>query len=366
VLTEYDPVADVSHANGTVKAFTATDDGDGNVTVTFEQGIIENPQVNAIEVVNVSDSGGSATASADVAVTPNSGTDASTFGSGSFQITNTGDQEITDVSFDLSTGTFTDMVFDPDGTAGDSGAKGFTVDSGVGGTTTGTFTQPHNGVDGDDGYDGLDVSFTDFGSGETFAFSVDSDPTSIKGGGSTGAAGAVSGLELSRSTVTVTYADGTTQTTQLFGDGSGGGAQATAKAGLAGAPALGVDGVTLDGTALDPQHDAATVTDASQTVTVSGPSGATVQLLHVEGQLELVDASGYDLESYEANTAEQVSYQTVTLDSNGQATVDVTLTNTTSTDAEGGYNHFVATLEDGDGDTGGVSNVVVLKLEASA
>ena len=51
VLTNYDPVADVGHATGTMKSFAVTDDGDGNVTVTFDQGAAENPQVNAIEIV---------------------------------------------------------------------------------------------------------------------------------------------------------------------------------------------------------------------------------------------------------------------------------------------------------------------------
>jgi hypothetical protein len=57
VLTEYDPVQDVGHATGTVKAFTVTDDGDGTVTITFTPGAAENPQVNAIEIVETSNGG---------------------------------------------------------------------------------------------------------------------------------------------------------------------------------------------------------------------------------------------------------------------------------------------------------------------
>ncbi|MDR9382563.1 MAG: malectin domain-containing carbohydrate-binding protein, partial [Natronomonas sp.] len=49
VLAEYDPVADVGHANGAMKSVTIT--SDGTVDVDFEQGPMENPQVNAIEIV---------------------------------------------------------------------------------------------------------------------------------------------------------------------------------------------------------------------------------------------------------------------------------------------------------------------------
>ena len=260
------------------------------------------------------------------------------------------------------------MVFDPQGTAGDSGAKGFTPDSGESAVgPTGSFAAPHNGQNADDGYDELTVDFDNFDGGESFAFSTDIDPTSIKNAEGTGAAGSVSGLELAGATVTVEYADGTTQTTQLFADGSNGGSQATAKADLADAPTLGAEGVSLDTDALDAQHSAATVSEASQTITVSGPADATVELLRVEGQLELANqAEGYNLEDYEANTAENVEYQTVQLDSNGQATVGVTLTDSSSSGAEGGFNHFVAAVQDGDGDTGATSNVVVLKLDESS
>jgi hypothetical protein len=57
VLTQYDPVQDVGHATGTVKAFTVTEDGDGTVTISFDPGAAENPQVNAIEIVETGSSG---------------------------------------------------------------------------------------------------------------------------------------------------------------------------------------------------------------------------------------------------------------------------------------------------------------------
>jgi hypothetical protein len=51
VLTQYDPVADVGHATGTTKTVTVTDDGDGTLSIAFEQGAAENPAVRAIEIV---------------------------------------------------------------------------------------------------------------------------------------------------------------------------------------------------------------------------------------------------------------------------------------------------------------------------
>ena len=51
VLTNYDPVADVGHTNGTVQSFTVTEDGDGTLTITFDQGAAENPLVRAIEIL---------------------------------------------------------------------------------------------------------------------------------------------------------------------------------------------------------------------------------------------------------------------------------------------------------------------------
>jgi hypothetical protein len=316
---------------------------------------------------------GGTTGSADISITPNSGIDASTYNAGSFQIENTGQTEITSVTFDLSTAAFPDIVFDPSGEAGDQGAKGFTPDSGANsvGLIQGSVSQPHNGQNNDEGYDQLTITFDDFQPGESFAFSIDNDPVSIKGAGGqqSSHAGPISGLELAGATVTVEYGDGSSQQTGLFGDGSDGGSQATAKTDGPQAPTItGVEGVSLDDTALDSRHSAATVSQAEQTVTVSGPADATVSLLRIEGSLNLVDAPGYELEAYEANKALQVTEQTVDLGANGQATVDVTLTDSAGSVAsdDAGYNYFVATVEDGQGDTGLTSNIVVLEFDAAA
>jgi hypothetical protein len=315
----------------------------------------------------------SGSGSAEISVTPGGDIDASTYGADSFQIENVGEQEITSVTFDLSTAALPDVVFDPSGEAGDQGAKGFTPDSGAGsvGLVDGSVSEPHNGQNNDEGYDKLTVTFDDFEPDESFAFSVDNDPVSIKGAGGaqSSEAGPISGLELAGATVTVEYADGTSQQTSLFGDGSDGGSVAAAKDDVPQAPTItGVQGVTLDPTALDARHGAATVSEADQTVTVSGPAGGTVRLLRIEGSLNLVDAPGYELEPFEANRALQVAEQTVDLGADGQATVDVTLTDSTASvvSDDAGYNYLLAALEDGDGDAGLTSNTVVLEYDQDA
>jgi hypothetical protein len=382
-----------SDSDGSIASYSWDFDGDGQedatgqtATTTFSSAGDETVELTvtdddgatatATETVTVSEpTAGEASATIDV--TANSGVEASTYSGGSFVVTNTGEQNITSLSIDLSSATLPDMVFDPDGTAGDGAAKGLTIDDQSGGdgsvgvvsTADGdVFSQPHNGVNGSDGYDVLTIEFDDFEPGETVTFSADNDPTSIKGATiPSQEAGPVSGLELARATVTVEY-DSTTQTTQTIGDGSQGGAEAVADASVPTAPSLSIVGVTLDGNVLDARHSAATVTDASQTVTVSGPSGANVTLVRVEGELELSNVPdydgtpGYEIEDYEANKAEDVEYYSATVGSDGTVDVPVTLTNSTDV---GGLNYLVAVLEDGDG-AGLSSEVVVLELGESA
>jgi hypothetical protein len=364
VLSSYDIYSEVGSATATEKTYTV-EVTDGTLNVDFSV-VNDNAKISALTVEQLSSGddggGGSGAKSADVTVNENGGIDASTYNGGSIEVTNTGDQQLSSVTIDLSESLIPDSVFDPQGTAGDAGSKGLNVDSesgdGVGVVSTAdgdVFSQPHNGQNGDDGYDAMTVEFTDFDPGETVGFSVDIDPTAIKGASTTGGAGSVSGLELAGSAVTVGYADGSTQTTDLFGDGSQGGAQATANASVPGAPTLGVDGVSLQSTDF-PGHEAANVTNSSQTLTLGGPADATVQLLQVEASEPPSD--GYDLDDFEADTAESVSYQTVTLDSSGQATVSVTLSETN-------LNYFVAAVEDADGDTGQTSQSVVLNYSQS-
>ena len=161
------------------------------------------------------------------------------------------------------------------------------------------------------------MTFDDFAPGETFGFSIDNDPTSIKGMSAPGPndSGSVSGLELAGSTVTIEYADGTQQTGQPFGDGSKGGSKAVV---APDAPAaLGIEVLN--------QTTPSTVSEASQTVRITGEPGTEVQLMRVEGGL--YGDSLHDVDPFEANTAVAVEYYpTVTLDASGQADVSVVLT----------------------------------------
>jgi hypothetical protein len=312
----------------------------------------------------VGDDDPTGTTSADVTV--NSGTsniDASTFNGGSFEVTNTGDEPISSVEIDLSESAIPDAVFDPQGSAGDAGSKGLVIDSEVGGdgsvgvvstADADVFSQPRNGMNADDGYEVLTIGFDDFDPGETVAFSVDIDPTTIKNVDTTGGEGSVSGLELSGSAVTVSSSSATVSN-DLFTDGSQGGSQSSVTGDVPAAPTLGVDGDTLQSTDF-PAHQAATVSSASQTLTLSGPAGATVELLTVEASAPPSD--GYDVDAFEADNAEAVSTQTVTLDSNGQATVSVSL-------SESNLNYFQAAVQDGSGATGAVSQTVVLDVQTS-
>ena len=341
-------IAPQSGDAGTYTVEVTADDGNGGTATESFQLTVEAASAGAT--------------SADVTV--NAGTsniDASTFNGGSFEVTNTGDEPISSVEIDLSESAIPDAVFDPQGTAGDAGAKGLEIDSesgdGVGVVSTAdgdVFSQPQNGQDGSDGYKTMTIEFTDFDAGETVSFSVDIDPTTIKNVETTGGEGSVSGLELSGSAVTVSSSSATVSN-ELFTDGSQGGSQSSVTSDASGAPTLGVQGITLQSTDF-PSHQAATVSSSTQTLTLSGPADATVELLTVEASAPPSD--GYDVDAFEADNAEAVSSQTVTLDSNGQATVQVSL-------SESNLNYFQAAVQDGSGATGMVSQTVVLDVQTN-
>jgi len=371
VLSEYDIFAE---AGGAATAIVETINGievtDGALTLDFYLGPngSDNAKLSAVTVRT----SGATPGEAVLAVDAGEGIGATTYDTGSFEITNTGTASISTVVLDLRTAVLPDVVFDPDGTAGDEGAKGFVLDNnGTSGTVQADVSMPHNGVDGADGYDKLTINFSAFEPGESITFSIDNDPTSIKGGSGvqSGEAGPISGLELTGSTMTVTFGDGVTVENSLFGDGSAGGSQATADATAAPAPTIGVQGVSLAGTTLSPTHTAATVPNADQTIMINGPSGAPFTLLRVEGELNLEGVPiydgtpGYEVEEYEANTALVVEEYTGTLGTNGTAAVPVTLTN--STDA-GGLNYLIATTTDDEGETGRTSNTLVLEYDPTA
>ena len=369
-LEGYDIHADVGALNATTKTYTVeVTDGELNVNFTAD---VENPKVSAIEVASVGPDDGPTDGEATIAIDDGEGIGATTWDAESFEITNTGDEPIESITLDLQSAVLPDVVFDPDGTAGDQGAKGFVLNTnGTSGTIDATVSNPHNGVNGSDGYDTLTIEFGSFQPGESMTFEMDNDPTSIKGGSTvqSGEAGPISGLELSGSTMTAEFGDGSTVQTTLFSDGSAGGSQGVADATVASAPTIDVQDTSLEPTTLSPTHTAATVTDASQTVTVTGEPGASVTLLRIEGELTLDGVPdyggtpGYDVEAYEANTAIQVEEYTATVGTDGTVDVPVTLTNSS---ADGGLNYFIAVAADDEGETGLTSNTVVLRYDENA
>lgn len=281
---------------------------------------------------------------------------ASTYNSGSFRITNNsaGGQRISRITYDLSTGMMFDMVFDPDGVAGDMTAKPFTPDSGSVGTVTSTFNDSfHNGADDSEGYDQLQVDFSDFAPGDTFTFSIDVDPTSIKGTTSPGPgeAGSVSGMELSGARVRVEFDDGTTIINDIHRiDGSVTASQNNFRGSSLPAPIISVVG--LGGST------PADVVNANQVIHIAGPADAAVKLLRLEGALFEQPGGGYDIDPYETNTAIAVDEISTTLDAGGNADVPVTLTRA---GPESGINLIAAVLVDGDR-TGEQSDTIILRL----
>jgi hypothetical protein len=364
VVSEYDIFSEVGPLTATDKTYTV-EVTDGTLNVDFSA-TNDNAKISAITVEQLSVE--EQETSAEVAINPDSGVEASTYGGGSYQVTNTGDTNIQTLTLDLSETMLPDMVFDPFNTAGDDVGKEFTLDSGDVTVQNVEYTNFHNGVDNEAGYDTIVVTLSGFEPGETMTFSVDNDPTVIDTTDlGSQAAGPVSGLEITGGTVSVDSGSGPVEAT-IVGDGSAGGSMATVQEDTSESePSIGVQGVTLSSTTLSDRHSAATVPSASQTITISGaPANAEVTLLRVEGELNLNDVpEPYDLEEYEANDANQVQYYAATTDSNGEATVDVTLTDNPDTGVdESGLNYFTAWVVEPDGDTGPISNYAILQLNA--
>jgi hypothetical protein len=281
------------------------------------------------------------------------GLNSSTFTSGSFRITNDspGGQQIASVRFDLSTSLLPDLVFDPVGAAGDSLGKGFTVDANPGvGTIGHTFGGAHDG-----GFDALTATFTDFAPGETLTFSADVDPTSIRGSDppGPGESGSVSGLELTSATVTVTYEDGTFEAGRLFRTPGSLGESRVRLDGVGRA----VPSVAVVGVPTNP----ATITEPAQTVRVTGPPGATVRLLAVEGALFTagLPGGGFDIDAYEANSVVAVNEHAVTIGPGGSVDVPVTL----GTSVPNGGNHRLVAVVESAGAAGPTSGMIVVQFD---
>lgn len=308
-------------------------------------------------------------ASALIEITPGGALGASTYGGSSIQLSNTstGNVQITSVSIDLSTSILPDNVFDPVGTGGDATASCFTPNSGA--TAVGLvvptdacvdpFSVPRNG-----GYDVMSISFTEFDPAEQFFFTVDVDPNSIQGVPGAGGAGAVSGLELTGATITLTFSDGSTVVSSLYEDGSLGGGQAVVSANAPATPAISAVGITTSPSC---------VATANQTIEVSGTPGANVSLMVVDSRLYIQSgAAPFNVPdpTFYANEAMAKALYTGVVGPTGTVQIPVTLLETTGTPSgspDGGLNYIVAVLSDGpyavDQQVSMTSNVLVLKVD---
>ena len=308
------------------------------------------------------------TAAASLTVNSSAGsiTSSSTNTTGSFQLQNlsTGGQKIVSVTVDLSTAMLPDVVFDPDGTAGDTDGKAFQLDSFNGsGTPVGTFEAPHDGVGGADGYDVLRITCgpgVDFGNGNLLTFSADVDPTSVKGVPGPGPlhSASVSGLELIGATVTVTFNDGTVRKIRNAGLTGSSNTNKTSVGLLSPdnlpTPILSVPGkVSPFSTATQP------------TVRVAGLPGADVRVWTFNTALYLdgVAGGGYDIDPFEANSVIAYGITDAVIGASGFVDVPVTLSYSEET---GGINFVAAVLVDEiDGRRSSSSDILVIGYDPS-
>jgi hypothetical protein len=278
---------------------------------------------------------------------------ASVFGTGSFKIQNrsTGNVRIQSVTIDTRTAILPDLVFDPLGDGGNDVFKAFTPDAGAAltGLTGHSHASEHGG-----GFDALTVNFNEFDPGEEFVFSIDMEPTTIKGSVAPGPshAGKVSGLELTGATVTIVYSDGTTSVTQTMRTAGNNRASHT----IADAEKPATPGIALLGSVTPPANTAI----ANHTVRITGPAGATARLFHIEASLHLagVPGGGFDIDPFEANKATKVTDKTVTIGPGGFVDVPIVLT---KGETEGGYNYITAVIQDAQGRTSDNAPDLVLK-----
>ena len=296
-------------------------------------------------------------AAASLTITRFKAINASTFNTGSFIVGNDSlnGERLAELRIDLSTALLPDVVFDPNGQAGDAVAKSYTFDGGLKQASY-VFEQPHDG-----GYDVLVVRYNGFDPGDFSTFSLDIDPTSIKGAGAPGPAesGSVGGLELVGATVTATFDNGQTitgQVTRLPDDGGVGpdhsGGISVLRDGQPPRPALAVVGVSAP----------AVVSSAGQTVRVGGPIGRPVTVLVVESGLFLegVPNGGFDIDPFEANNAITTRTYQAVVGPGGFVDVPISLTRS---GPESGLNIISAVFDDHYGLKGLVAGPVVVKLE---
>jgi hypothetical protein len=296
----------------------------------------------------------SSTSKAFVSITPSQpslGIDASTWEPKSFSITNKSldGQMIKSITVDLRSSLLPDLIFTPTTAGGDDVPKDLTADSDptAVGLSTHSYAAPLDG-----GYQVLQINFTNFGPGKTFLFSLDIDPSSIKGAHSPGPSGSggISGLELTSSQWTFGFSDGSTQAGQIYRTPSSvSGGQNLFEASSEAAPVIEMLGVA---------SNQINLTHAAHTVRINGIAGQHVQLLVTEGGLYTagIAGGGYDLHADEDNRIIKIWETSATIGASGYVDVPVTLTHA---DANSGYNHIIAVVKDADGHTGPISNEVL-------
>ena len=246
---------------------------------------------------------------------------------------------ITSVSFDLSTAIYPNIVFDPVGDAGDNVAKCLEINSETGGDGSVGLTIPGDGGTGSDpdcvtpfsspvvtnGFSVMTLNFTDFEEGEAINMAVDVDPLSILGFSGAGNAGAISGLELAGTTVTVNFSDGSSATGQLYriqpNDANGAENYFYPTAPACTAPQLNILGAEA---ATNGNFNDAYVTTINQTAQISGTEGEAVSLLIIESTIEDL---GPDVipEEFEANKAQVIQELDAVIGANGTVTIPFSL-----------------------------------------
>ncbi len=348
----FDDATDVTLGPGNsinfVVNFAPTSPGTKNAALKIKHSGANNSLLIPLNGTAINETG---TSQANFGITPTiTGIDASTFETGSFHLTNTSTagQTITSLRIDLRTAIFPDMVFDPFGTAGDTVFKAFTVDLD---TSTGIIGHNHSSPH-DNGFDVLQVNFNDFNPGETFAFSIDVDPTSIRGSDGMHNAGGVSGLELAGVTVSVTFSDGITRTIQPYRKpNTNNGSVNTLKANPPAPPIISVVGI--------PTTPALTA-NPNQTVRVRATPGSTVSVLVSEGRYMPLGlpGGGFDIDAYEAHSLVEVREVEAIVGASGEVDVPITLSKLNS---EAGLNIIAAVVREAGGRTSFLSNVLTLK-----
>ncbi|WP_036155683.1 immunoglobulin-like domain-containing protein [Maribacter forsetii] len=294
----------------------------------------------------------------------------STYGGG-LVITNnsTGNVTITSISIDLSTAVFPNIVFDPIGTAGDATAQCVTIvsqtggDSNVGLTIPGNngtgsdidCTEPFSGPNGPGGYNIMTLNFNDFEAGETVDIAVDVDPRSIEGFNSAGNAGAISGLELIGTTVTVTYSNDSSSTRQLFQVGN----SEVNSENYFSPSTLQCNAPTIS---LESNSDNFSINSTEQTISVNGPTNANIKVLIFGTSIEDLD-SYVPIDIFEMNKTQSLQQFSGVLDGTGNLNLDVNFTGLSNDQVYYVVSTVIPDSEDCGPSACDISNILKVKLD---